>query len=215
VQAPYTLRGFSCIRAARPLSKRVQQDTGAMKNPIYALVMLALAASTSGLVAATPEEEAKQLEAELAALPLQERRFYELGDAAKGAFDKGKFIEARKLALELEKLTPDFKGNWNYGNAIQDANLILGRLALRAGDLDKAKEHLLAAGRSPGSPQMDSFGPNMSLALDLLKSGEKASVLEYFKLCRVFWQLEGGKLDQWTKEVEAGKVPEFGGNLKY
>lgn len=186
-----------------------------MKNPIYALVMLALVASASGLGAATPEEEAKQLEAELAALPPQERRFYELGDAAKEAFKKGKFIEARKLALELEQLTPDFKGNWNYGNAIQDANLILGRLALRAGDLDKAKEHLLAAGRSPGSPQMDSFGPNMSLALDLLKNGEKTSVLEYFKLCRVFWKLEEGRLDRWTKEVEAGKIPEFGGNLNY
>ena len=186
-----------------------------MKNSIQAIVVLVLAASASGLHAATPEEEAKQLEAELAALPPQEKRFYELGDAAKEAFKKDKFIEARKLALELEQLIPDFKGNWNYGNAIQDVNLILGRLALRAGDLDKAKEHLLAAGRSPGSPQMNSFGPNMSLAQDLLKNGEKATVLEYFKLCRVFWKLEEGRLDRWTKEVEAGKIPEFGGNLVY
>jgi hypothetical protein len=34
-------------------------------------------------------------------------------------------------------------------------NVVLGRLALKAGDTESAKQHLLTAGHSPGSPQMD------------------------------------------------------------
>jgi len=58
--------------------------------------------------------------------------------------------------------------------------VILGRLALREGRIEDAKHHLIEAGRSPGSPQMDSFGPNVSLAKDLLERGEKEIVIEYF-----------------------------------
>ena len=53
----------------------------------------------------------------------------------------------------------------------------------------------------------------MSLAKALLAKGEKEAVLQYFELCRVFWKHE--ELDQWKKEVEQGKTPDFGGNLSY
>src|SRR5947208_712962 len=63
-----------------------------------------------------------------------EERFYALGNAAKLSLEQGNAAEAKAFAEELELLTPKFKGNWNYGNAIQDANIVLGRLALKAGD---------------------------------------------------------------------------------
>jgi hypothetical protein len=187
-----------------------------MKIPTLVLVIASgLICAPSGY-AADPGAVDKKEEAEAEEkIPADEKKFYLLGDAATKAFKDKKYAEAAKLALELEGLTPRFKDNWNYGNAIQDSNVILGRLAVRDGKLEKAKEHLLAAGRSPGSPQMDTFGPNMSLALDLLEKGEKKTVLEYFELCRKFWKMEDGKLDRWAKEVEAGKIPEFGGNLRY
>jgi len=31
---------------------------------------------------------------------------------------------------ELERLAPKYRKDWNYGNAVQDFNLVLGRLAL-------------------------------------------------------------------------------------
>ena len=99
----------------------------------------------------------------------EEERFYALGDAAKEAYSAGEYSDAKKYADELSALVPKFKGNWNYGNAIQDYNLILGRIALREGQIEKAKDYLIGAGKSPGSPQMDTFGPNMSLAKDLLE----------------------------------------------
>lgn len=152
---------------------------------------------------------------ELAKATTEETRFYALGDAGKEAFTSGKHKEAKKHALELKKLSKKFPKNWNYGNAIQDCNLILGRLAILDDDLKLAGDYLLAAGRSPGSPQMNSFGPNMSLAKDLAKKGEKKVVVEYFKLCKVFWKMHRGKLEKWTEQVSKGEVPDFGANLVY
>lgn len=176
------------------------------------LTVLLLLTGTGHLAAAPPDPAGKKAEEKI---PPEEARFYELGKLGKNAFNAGKLDEARKHAKELETLTPKFKGNWNYGNAIQDSNIVLGRIALKEGDVDAAKKHLLAAGASPGSPQMDSFGPNMSLAKDLLKKGEKEVVLQYFKLCRKFWKMGHANLDRWSKEVEEGKVPSFGANLIY
>lgn len=62
---------------------------------------------------------------------------------------------------------------------------------------------------------MDTFGPNMSLAKDLLEKGERDTVLQYFELCRRFWKMDHGQLDEWTRQVKAGKVPRFGANLVY
>ena len=142
-------------------------------------------------------------------------RFYSLGDAGKDAFEAGETEEAQELAQELLNLAPNYEDNWNYGNAVQDANLVFGRIAVTQGRLDDAKQFLIKAGQSPGSPQMDSFGPNMSLAKDLLEKGETEVVLEYFELCRKFWKLDKGSLDQWSREVQAGEIPDFGANLLY
>lgn len=142
-------------------------------------------------------------------------RFYALDNAAKESLNIGKKDEAKKYAEELSQLMEKYKDNWNYGNAVQDVNIVLGRLALSDGNLNEAKADLLKAGKSPGSPQMDSFGPNMSLAKELLEKGEKDTVLEYFGLCRKFWTLHPDKLDEWSQDVKAGKIPNFGANLEY
>jgi RNA polymerase sigma factor (sigma-70 family) len=152
---------------------------------------------------------------DLKAAKTEQKRFYALDGAAKESFVAGKIEEARNDAQELLTLLPKYKGDWNYGNAVQDANLVLGRIAMREGKTEAAKKHLIAAGQSSGSPQMDSFGPNMTLAKDLLEKGERDTVIEYFMLCRKFWKLDHGKLDQWTQEVMDGKTPDFGANLLY
>jgi tetratricopeptide (TPR) repeat protein len=144
-----------------------------------------------------------------------EERFYALNDAAKKSFTLGKMDDAKRYAEELLALMPKFSNNWNYGNAVQDGNVVLGRLAVRDDRIDDAKRHLLAAGNSPGSPQMNSFGPNMSLAKDLLAKGERDAVLDYFERCRKFWSMDWGKLDEWSKDLRAGHAPDFGANLVY
>ena len=143
----------------------------------------------------------------------QKERFYALNDAAKEIFSLGKIEDAREFANELLTLLPKFKSNWNYGNAVQDANLVLGRIAVGEGRIDDAKRYLLEAGKSPGSPQMGSFGPDMSLAKDLLEKGERQVVLDYFELCRKFWRMDNGRLDKWRQQVKDGEFPDFSMNL--
>jgi len=65
------------------------------------------------------------------------------------------------------------------------------------------------------SPAMETFGPNMSLAKDLLEKGEKDTVLKYFAECRSIWTSNDGKLDKWAGQVKAGEIPDFGGNMLY
>jgi hypothetical protein len=153
--------------------------------------------------------------AELKAAKDDYSRWVALNHAAKESVNQGHDADAKSFAEELERLALKYPKDWNYGNAVQDFNIVQGRLALKAGDVEAAKKHLLAAGRSPGSPQMNSFGPNMTLARDLLAKGEKAVVIEYFELCRKFWKMENGKLEQWKKEIEQGRGPDFGANLDY
>ena len=163
----------------------------------------------------TPHGRLDSANQKLAAADTGEERFAALDDVAKESFVVGNIEDARKYATELLTLAPSYVSNWNYGNAIQDGNLVLGRIAVREGRIENAKQYLLAAGSSKGSPTMDSFGPNMSLAKDLLEKGERDTVLQYFELCRKFWKMDYGKLDDWGQEVKAGKIPNFGANLVY
>jgi hypothetical protein len=142
--------------------------------------------------------------------------FYRLTKATPASFSNGEMGTAAQMAESLLKEAENWKDNWNYGNAIQAGNIVLGRIALKKGETAKAKQFLFAAGRTPGSPQLNSFGPDMSLAKELLAKGEKEAVLEYFELCSKFWGKHHQKqLDEWSAAVKQGDVPEFGANLKY
>ncbi|HQZ66350.1 MAG TPA: serine/threonine-protein kinase [Planctomycetaceae bacterium] len=128
------------------------------------------------------------------------------------AFEAGADDKAEKYAIRLLQIGRDGERNWNFGNAIHDGNRVLGRLALRSGDVQKAKLYLLESGKTPGSPQLNSFGPDMTLAKELLEKGEAATVLEYFELCRKFWRKDD-LIDKWVATVNDGKIPDFPANL--
>jgi tetratricopeptide (TPR) repeat protein len=131
------------------------------------------------------------------------------------AFDAGDLVKARAYATQLLEAARTSSRSWDYGNAIHQANLVLGRIAVTEGRLSDAATFLLAAGATPGSPQLDSFGPNMTLARDLLERGDAASVLKYFELCGKFWKMGGERLAAWTAQVQSGRVPQFGAHLRY
>lgn len=141
-------------------------------------------------------------------------RFQALCAALRKARKSSNPDDARELAEKLERLAPNYKGNSSYGSAIQDSNQVLGRIALSEGNLAEATKRLLASADSEGSPTMNSFGPNMTLAKELLQKGEK-DVVEYFDLCRVFWKRHAETLDRWTEDVKFGHMPNFGANRVY
>lgn len=203
-----TAAGTACERLESAITGSNQQQIQAAAvalQPIFARL---------GMDPATPQEKLAALEKKDSGLS-GEDLFDELPDLAKRAFEAGEIDKAEGYAQQLLKMAPDYAKSWNYGNAIFHGNNILGRVALQRGNLKEADRYLLAAGATPGSPQLDSFGPNMSLARDLLEKGQKDDVLQFFELCRRFWESNFGKLDQWSAEVRQGKVPSFGSNLSY
>ena len=131
------------------------------------------------------------------------------------AFDTGDMTKARSYAEQLLTEVGSDRSQWNYGDAVHKGNLILGRSAVREGRLAEAVTFLRASGDTPGSGVLNSFGLNMSLAKDLLERGEVEAVLNYFESCRLFWKMGGARLDAWSKDVQAGNIPNFGANLRY
>lgn len=73
----------------------------------------------------------------------------------------GALAVADALLLAAENTTPD---DWNHGNLLHHAHVLRGKVSFAEGNLPAAAVELVAAGNVPGSPQLDSFGPDLSLA---------------------------------------------------
>jgi len=141
------------------------------------------------------------------------QRFTSLTAAELPAIECKDYGFARACANEALALAPRFRQDWNYGNAIHDSHVVLGRLALKQNDVAAARNELLLAGQTPGSPQLNSFGPNMSLAKDLLSRGQRDVVLQYFDQCQGFWRSDYGALAKWRFLVRIHLPPDFGTHL--
>jgi hypothetical protein len=140
-------------------------------------------------------------------------------DFAVATLEAGQLEAAKQRATEALAANTDTT-NWDYGNVVHEMNQVLGRAALRAGDLDEARRALLAAGATPGSPQLDSFGPDFALARELLRKGEKDVVIQYLDLVGKFWARadttvpqhnesaarHAALLAKWKQEIREGKV---------
>lgn len=125
------------------------------------------------------------------------------------AYEAGRFELARTYASEaLPVPDPERMGDLHH-----HAHTVLGRLALREGDLGRAGDHLLASANTVGSPVLSSFGPNMRLAGELLDHGEDDVVLRYLDACAEFWS-DDGRLKRWTAEIREGGKPDFDGQWR-
>jgi tetratricopeptide (TPR) repeat protein len=138
------------------------------------------------------------------------KRFHALTNLTRAAYRTGELEAARTSAEEVLKSADNYRNNWNYGNAVHKANTTLGLLAVADGAIDLAKRHLDAAGKTPGSPQLNSFGPSMALAGALHEEDEDEAVLAYLEQCAIFWDSDRGRLAEWAGEIRAGETPGFG-----
>jgi hypothetical protein len=138
----------------------------------------------------------------------------------------GQTNQARAYAIKLLETLDQKTERWNYGNLIFRFNLLLGQIALQEGNADAVAKYLLAAGKTPGSPQLNSFGPDFSLAGALLRHGrpeDRTAVLQFLDEVAVFWAnpdketytlykeatvKKRQQLEAWKKDIDAGKIPE-------
>ena len=135
--------------------------------------------------------------------------FTHLPSAAAAAFHLGQLADAKAYAKRALTLAPRFEKNWNYGNAVHLGHTVLGLIALMEQDHSSAIRELHESGQTPGSPQLNSFGPTMHLAKELLKLGYVEPVLTYLNQCRAFWEMGGAWLDLWERRIREGHVPNF------
>ena len=157
----------------------------------------------------------------------KQARFYSMEGRIKRAYRKKRWQRAERLSREYLAQAERLHTDWNYGNAIHDGNQFLGLIRLRQGDVEGAKACLLAAGLSPGSPQLDSFGPNMMLARELLERDERLVVAEYVDLIARFWAADkpahaeipghlehmeekGRLIEEWKIDIAEGRIPTDG-----
>jgi hypothetical protein len=147
--------------------------------------------------------------AELESARSRDELFYALPHASIASFRLGEHARAQSLARQALDLVAVYDGSWNRGNAIHYGHTTLGLLALNEGDVGGACKALLASGATPGSPQLNTFGPTMQLARALVRAGEADVVLEYLGRCRAFWVMGGTWLDLWEAKIRKGELPNF------
>jgi hypothetical protein len=168
-----------------------------------------------------PEESLTQLKEKFKGLPEGLQKFYVqthiVSKYSSETLTAQNSSDAKRFAEANLSLAERYKNDWNYSNAVHKSNLVLGRLALQKGNVAAAKEFLKISCEVKGSPQLNSFGPNMTLAKELLEKKEKKAVLDYLDSCLKFWKPGPfeSEVTQWKKQINQGEVPNFKGNLVY
>lgn len=132
----------------------------------------------------TAREALAEFQSALDLEPSDTGRYQLMIDAANAASFADVFDTATAFAELLLADAPKFEGSWIHGNGLHHAHIVLGRVALARGDVQLAKEQLLASAEGPTSPQLGSFDPDQQLALALLSRGERDAVLAYAEACK-------------------------------
>ena len=156
---------------------------------------------TSEQVLADDEEDATGRDAE--------ERFGLLPRLAVQAAHLEAWDKAKAFVTELAAALPQHVGQPDYGDAHFDAHMTLGLIALHNDDVATAARELLESAHTSGSPALNSFGPDMGLADELLRKGESAAVLDFINQCRTFWKMGLAQLDGWSETIRKGESPVF------
>lgn len=165
---------------------------------------------------------------------LKLRPFYFLDELLSRALTEKKWDKVETYANEYLKVAETYKDNWNFGNAIFDSHMALTSLALQKGNKKLAIEHLILASKTPGSPQLDSFGPfnsplHTAPVLELSKLNEKKALIEFAQNCKKFlssispnvktpeqqalntkvmkWNLDS--MDRFIEQIQINQTPDF------
>ena len=164
--------------------------------------------------AKSPEERTSMLEKRLGNLEKALSRVSNRGaladfsDLANAAYEAGEFGKAENYARKALELASQNRSDSYYGPALNRCNSVLGRVALHAGEVEKAKSFLLAAEQIPREAKFNYF-PDMHLAKELLEHGERQTVLDYLELCKRFWSSSGNPLDGWIQTIKSGGTPDW------
>ena len=128
------------------------------------------------------------------------------------AFDAQQLEKAKRFATELLLEFGRDESRYSQTDIAHDENILLGRIALREGDIEKAKKYLLIAGRTAVLAVKAGdryFMPKMTLAKELFEKNEKQIVIEYLDLFDGFSLEKSKALKKWATMIRKGETPSF------
>ena len=131
---------------------------------------------------------------------------------SEAAFHSNQLAKAKTYATERLLEFGRDPNNIDFSSIAHDGNIMLGRIALREGDIAKAKEHLLIAGRIANLAirQMRTwFTPWMILAKELFDKNEKQVVIEFLELCAQAKSDNDKIFRKWIAIIRKGETPSF------
>ncbi len=127
----------------------------------------------------------------------------------RAAVQAERWDRAVEVAARVLRKNETCHRTFQYGNAIHWANIALGHAALARGETPVAATFLKAAGETPGSPQLNSFGPDTHPAGALVAAGERDAVLHYLEGCKRFWSDHALVIDRSKFLIESGEKTPF------
>jgi hypothetical protein len=116
--------------------------------------------------------------------------------------------EAEARAHALLDLTARHQNDALYGDALFEANVLLGKMALRRGDKKAAARDLLAAADTPGPDRIRRGEFEMNLPRALVDWGERRPVAEFFeRMAPKTVRLK--QFQDWAAEILKGINPDL------
>ena len=156
-----------------------------------------------------PASRTELLEKAVAVALYVGQRLRAIPELLEAEFDAGVSMAAARDARKLLEMAAANPKAGNHDDLVQAGETMLGRVALDQGRSDEAKERLLESARGKDSGGLRSNGPKMTLAQDLLDSGDRDTVLQFLDLCRTFWKFDQGRIDHYEQLIRAQPKPDL------
>ncbi len=145
--------------------------------------------------------------AELAAAAVSDRMIAGLYGMRNAAMRQN-FSAAEMGAREVLELADHNRNERLYGEAVFDANIVLGKAALRRGDRKTAARDLLAAAETPGSDSVHRGDIEMNLPRALVDWGERRVVIEFLRRMAPK-TTRRQQFEEWAAELAKGVNPDL------
>jgi hypothetical protein len=141
---------------------------------------------------------------QLSFMRAQDADYHEKPTAAKSAWSS-----TERYGQDLLSLAARFQQHPNYGTAIYIGNLGLSSVALHEGNQRKAVRYLNDAANAPSSEEFaySTDGVAQRLIGQLLKNGERESVIEFLEKIAQIKVLERNQLLQAATAIRDGRMP--------
>jgi hypothetical protein len=151
--------------------------------------------------------------AERAALPPGDQMLLAFGQMRE-SWMNGKPAEAAASARELLVLARRNPGEELHGDAVFDANIVLGKPALRRGNVKEAVHHLLTASGTPGSERLRQGQFELNLSRAIVDAGEREAAAQFLERMAPK-TIRDAQFQEWAAAIRKGINPDLIPTMTY